>query len=145
MLDSVMPLSSSMLCQIPFSCYTRFRYAWFRYAWFRYAWFQLTVMPDSRFKITCYAWFRYATFCYATFHFFCCDRFRYAQFPFLKLYLIPLCPITLCPSPLWQVPRGPNLRSEVRSPWPQRLPEWLLQLPCTCNVYQGKWDCRIRI
>ena len=60
-----MPLSISMLCQIPFPCYARFRYAWFRYAWF-----QFTVMPDSRFKFPRYAWFRYATFCYATFHFF---------------------------------------------------------------------------
>ena len=27
MLDSIMPLSISMLCQIPYSCYARFRYA----------------------------------------------------------------------------------------------------------------------
>ena len=60
-----MPLSISMLCQIPFSCYARFRYAWFRYAWF-----QFTVMPDSRFKFPCYTCFRYATFRYTTFHFY---------------------------------------------------------------------------
>ena len=100
---SLIPLSTSMLCQIPFHVLSDS----IIYAWFHYSQFQFTVVLYLRLTLPHNTWFRHATSCYITFHFFVMTdsvmtRFHYAQVTFLKLY-----PIMLCLSPWWQVHRGP--------------------------------------